>query len=118
MNASPILETSTLPEASGSFSCMVDGVRRAIAYRDIQYIESLENYVKIITDAKTYITRFTLKEAEEQLPKRLFVRISRSHIVNTTYANVIESDTIRVGSKELRIGKVYKRYVVGQFAGE
>jgi hypothetical protein len=103
---------------SGHFSCMVDGERQVIQYADIQYIESLENYLKIITKAKIYVTRLTLKEAEERLPRPTFVRISRSVIVNMTQADRKEPDAIWIGPKELRIGKVYKRYVAEQRAGE
>lgn len=102
----------------GHFACTVDGNRQAIPYADIQYIESLENYLKVRTRTKTHVTRLTLKEAEERLPRPLFVRISRSVIVNMTQADRRESDAVWIGSKELRIGKVYKRYVAGQLAGE
>lgn len=110
--------TSVIADESGYFSCVVDGDRQRIPYVDIQYIESLENYLKIITKSKTYVTRLTLKEAEERLAKRQFVRISRSYIVNRIHIDDIQADAVWIGQKELRIGKVYKRYVAGQFAGE
>ena len=112
-SATPVLE-----EEPGYFSCVVDGNRKAIPNDAIQYIESLENYLKIITKAKIYVTRLTLKEAEGRLPKRQFVRISRSYIVNMGYIDRKEPDAVWIGPKELRIGKVYKRYVAGQFADE
>lgn len=108
----------TIPEETGYFSCMVDGVRQTIAYADILYVESLENYLKIFTKQKVYITRLTLKEAEERLPRRQFIRISRSSIINRTHIDRKDADAIWIGTKELRIGKVYKRYVAEQFAGE
>ena len=110
--------SATSDDKSGYFSCVVDGNRQAIQYADIQYIESLENYLKIITKPKLYITRLTLKEAEERLPKHLFIRISRSYIVNMTHIDRKEPDVVWIASKELRIGKVYKRYVAGQFTRE
>jgi DNA-binding LytR/AlgR family response regulator len=97
------------------FTCTVDGNRQLIPHIDIQYIESLENYQKIVTKAKTYVTRLTLKEAEERLPKRQFIRISRSYIVNTGHVDRKEADAVWIGPKELPIGKVYKRYVADQF---
>ncbi|MFD2933770.1 LytR/AlgR family response regulator transcription factor [Spirosoma flavum] len=103
---------------SGSFSCVVDGNRQVISYADIQYIESLENYLKVITKPKIYVTRLTLKEAEERLPKRQFVRISRSYIVNMSHVDSTGPDAVWIGSKELRIGKVYKRYVAEQLSGD
>jgi hypothetical protein len=96
-------------ENIGVLSCMVDGIRQDISYSDIRYIESLENYLKVFTSSKTYIIRLTLKEAEARLPKRQFVRISRSHIVNATYVVRIDQDLVKVGEQELRIGKVFKR---------
>lgn len=111
---------STMPriEDTGYFSCMIDGNRQNIAYADIQYLESLENYLKIFTKQKVYITRLTLKEAEERLPKRQFIRISRSYIVHLIQVDKREPDAFWIGSKELRIGRVYKRYVMEQLAGE
>lgn len=114
----PLPLTSTVANESGNFSCVVNGSHQVISFADIQYIESLENYLKIITKSKTYVTRLTLKEAEERLPKQLFIRISRSYIVNRAHIDRNEPDVVWINSKELRIGKVYKRYVAGQFAGE
>ncbi|QHV99902.1 LytR/AlgR family response regulator transcription factor [Spirosoma endbachense] len=112
-----IMPAMPASDESGHFSCMVDGVREAIPYTDIQYIESLENYLKVITKAKTYVTRLTLKEAEERLPKRQFIRISRSCIVHITQVDRSEPDAFWIGAKELRVGKVYKRYVAEQLSG-
>ncbi|GAA4396314.1 hypothetical protein GCM10023187_04320 [Nibrella viscosa] len=58
-----------------------------------------------------------MKEAKARLPRRLFVRISRSHIVNIAHAVRVDQDLVRVGGKELRIGKVYKRHVLEQLPG-
>lgn len=104
----------TATNESGTFSCMVDGVRQAIPYSDIQYIESLENYLKIFTSRTLYVTRLTMKEAEERLPRRQFIRISRSCIVHTLWVSKREADAFWIDSKELRIGRVYKRYVTEQ----
>lgn len=108
-----IVPPATAVEAS-DFQCMVEGNRQLIPHAQIQYIESLENYVKIITKSKTYVTRLTLKEAEERLPKKQFIRISRSYIINATQVDRKEADTVWIGLKELPIGKVYKRYVDDQ----
>jgi len=114
----PMPGTAAIPDEPGYFSCIADGDRQAIPYADIQYIESLENYLKIITKSKTYVIRLTLKEAEERLPKRQFIRISRSYIINLAHVSNSGPDAVWIGAKELRIGKVYKRYVAGQLSGE
>ena len=93
------------------FQFVTDGTPHAISHDQILYLESLENYVKVITGSKTYLTRLTMKEAEARLPKPPFLRISRSHLVNTVHIRSTEPDAVHVGGTSLRIGKVYKRYV-------
>lgn len=99
-------------EVVGEFSCSVDGVRHNIPHQEIHYVESLENYVRIITAAnKPMIVRLSLKETEQRLPVPPFIRISRSCIVNTQHIKIINSDTVTVHGKELKVGKVFKKYV-------
>jgi hypothetical protein len=93
------------------FQFVTDGTPLAIPHDQVLYLESLENYVKVITGSKTYLTRLTMKEAEARLPKPPFLRISRSHLVNTAHIRSTETDAVHVGGTSLRIGKVYKRYV-------
>jgi hypothetical protein len=110
----PTAPTSSepIPEREPAFFQFVtDGTPHAIPHDHILYLESLENYVKVITGTKTYLTRLTMKEAEARLPKPPFLRISRSHLVNTAHIRGTEPDAVHVGSTSLRIGKVYKRYV-------
>jgi hypothetical protein len=108
--APPLTEPVPVREPA-FFQCVTDGTPQAIAHDQILYLESLENYVKVITGAKTYLTRLTMKEAEARLPKPPFLRISRSHLVNTAHIRSTEPDAVHVGGATLRIGKVYKRYV-------
>ena len=75
----------------------------------VLYLESLENYVKVVTDSRTYVTRLTLKQGEEILPD--FVRISRSHLINPQRLDSTSPDQVTVGGRPLRVGKVYKKYV-------
>ena len=110
------ISSTTRSVESDYLECMVNGERQTIPLSTILYIQSLENYLTIVTKPKTYITRLTLKEAEGRLPKPQFIRISRSHIVNVAQLETVDQDTVRIGGKELRIGKIYKRYVVEQLA--
>jgi two-component system LytT family response regulator len=49
---------------------------------EIEYVESAANYVVLRTRAGNHILRETLSNLESRLPPRLFLRISRSTIVN------------------------------------
>jgi len=48
--------------------------------------------VKVITARKTHLVRLSLKEAESKLPKPQFLRISRSHIINTFCVQTINGE--------------------------
>lgn len=98
-------------EVQTHFSFSSDGEKITIPVNGIIYIESLENYIKVFTDRKSYIARLALKQAEEDLPKDDFIRISRSQLVNIRHVSGVNGETLIVGRKEMKIGKVYKRYV-------
>ncbi len=108
--------TQPAPKAADSISatflnCTIDGLDRQIPVQQIQYLESLENYVRIVTAQKTYIARMSLKEAEAKLPRPAFLRISRSHIIHTVFITRTTSDAVYIQQQCFKIGKVFKRYV-------
>lgn len=98
------------------FAFTAEGRPHQLPLEKILYLESLENYVKIHTQAKTYVARLPLKEAEQRLPSPLFVRVSRSHILNTSHIHTHEPDYLKIGKQRFKIGKVYKKYVEDQLA--
>lgn len=98
------------------FNCMVEGAEKQIPLDQILYVESLENYVKVITNQKTYLVRLSMKEAEAKLPKSCFLRISRSHIVNTSRIEAADQINVKINGQFFKIGKVYKRYAEEQLA--
>jgi hypothetical protein len=87
-----------------------DGRQYSLDTGSIFYIESLENYIRIVTDPKPLLVRMSLKEAEQKLSPG-FIRISRSHLVNSVHIGSFTDDSIMVAGRELKIGKVYKKYV-------
>jgi two-component system LytT family response regulator len=53
-----------------------------VKVEDIDFVESAANYVVLRTHTGSHILRETLSNLESRLPARLFVRISRSILVN------------------------------------
>lgn len=104
-------EAPVSPKAapSGLFTFSVDGERKALPVDQVLYLESLENYVRVVTTSRTHVTRLTLKQGEEMLPA--FIRISRSHLINPQRLDSASPDEVVVAGRPLRVGKVYKRYV-------
>lgn len=83
-----------------------------LKYKDILWIEALENYVIFNTYKEKFTIHFTMKAIEQKLPSKLFTRVHRSYIVNTSSIEVIEDNSVIVktaeATKSIPIGKSYK----------
>jgi len=109
-------EVETKTTETEYFNFTAEGQAYQLPLENILYLESLENYVKIHTREKAYLSRLPLKEAEQRLPSPLFIRVSRSHILNTSHIHTREPDFLEIGEQQFKIGKVYKKYVEDQLA--
>jgi len=80
-----------------------------IIYEEIQYIEGLDDYIKIhIACQEPIVTRITMKNILEKLPPHEFIRIHRSFIVPVKKINSFRKNMVLVAGKELPIGVNYK----------
>ena len=70
-----------------------------LKFNDIQLVEAAGNYVCFHVGQQQVIVRATLKSIERKLPQGSFLRVSRSHIVNT---ESIERST-RVGRSKYQL---------------
>jgi DNA-binding LytR/AlgR family response regulator len=86
-------------------------------FKDILYIESLKEYIKIYTTDKIIITKYQLGQMEENLPKEDFLRIHRSFIVAREKIDAFTSTEIEINDKQLPIGRSYKELVHGLLEG-
>jgi DNA-binding LytR/AlgR family response regulator len=79
-----------------------------IEISEIQYIESLKDYVKIVSGDKPVVTLSSMKAIEEKLVSPDFIRVHRSYMVNLRKIQYIQRNYIKVGDKEIPIGDNYK----------
>lgn len=81
-----------------------------ISLKDILYIESLKDYVKVHLDdsQKTVLSLISLKALEEKLPSAKFMRIHRSFIVCLDKINAISKNSVFIGKTEITVGEQYK----------
>lgn len=71
-----------------------------INFKDIKYIESKREYVKIFLDGSEPITTLmSIKKLEETLPGNMFMRVHRSFIVNLDKITVVERNRIIFDNK-------------------
>jgi len=90
-----------------------------LAFADIKYVEGLKDYVIIHTkDAVKHLTAMNIKTMLEQLPATLFVRISKSFIVNLRFVHAASSHTVVLLDHQLPLGSVYKEKFLQLFSGQ
>lgn len=71
-----------------------------INFKDIKYIESKREYVKIFLEGSEPITTLmSIKKLEESLPDNIFMRVHRSFIVNLDKITVVERNRIVFDNK-------------------
>lgn len=83
-----------------------------VMLRDILFIESLKDYVKIMTEAGQVVTKYSITALEAMLPATDFIRVHRSFIVAASKIQSFSASSIHAGSSEIPIGKSYQREVL------
>ena len=84
-----------------------------IPVNDIEYIESLEDYIKIhMSNSKPVLTLMTLKGVLEKLPSSSFSRIHRSYIVANSKVKSIQNRKVMLSSSvELPVSESYLGFI-------
>jgi two-component system LytT family response regulator len=83
-----------------------------VLLRDLLYIESMRDYVKVVTTDATIITKQSISSVEGMLPERLFVRTHRSFIVSIAQIHSFTPESIELGNATVPIGKLYRNGVL------
>src|SRR5438552_11271639 len=76
-------------------------------FSEIIYIESQEEYIKIVTTRKVYFSKMTTKEIESFLPTHLFKRIHRSYIISISKIEFFTAEEVQVNGIPIPIGRSY-----------
>jgi len=79
-----------------------------IAISDIDYIESLKDYIKIYCNNKPILTLMSLKSIEANLPPDKFIRVHRSYIISIEKINYISRSKVFIGEKAIPISNSYR----------
>lgn len=74
----------------------------------INSIQANGDYITIKTDVKNYVVHTTLKKIEEKLPKNIFLRVHRSHIINIQKIIDIQDSTVLIGKEIIPVSKSNK----------
>jgi two-component system LytT family response regulator len=85
-----------------------------IYFSDILYVEGMQNYVTIYTQKGKYVTLLYLKNLEENLDSKSFIRVHKSYIVSIGKIEAIESNEIFIQSHRVPISRNYRDQVMEQ----
>lgn len=85
-----------------------------IFFNDILYVQGMQNYVTIYTSKGKYMTLLYLKNLEENLDKKAFIRVHKSYIVSIDKIEGIEGNEIFIRSNKIPISRNYHDMVIEQ----
>lgn len=79
-----------------------------INYEDLIYIEGQKAYVTFHTTNKKITALASLKDLEEKLPAKQFIRIHKSFIVSIKHIDALDGNLIEINKNQLPVGKSYR----------
>jgi DNA-binding LytR/AlgR family response regulator len=89
---------ATAPEAAAADYIFVKteskGKMTKVDFADIVYVEGLKNYVSIQTLDDRVVTLLNIKDLEERLPARHFMRVHKSYIVSLDKIRALDGNQI------------------------
>jgi two-component system LytT family response regulator len=79
-----------------------------ILFSDIIYIESQQEYIRVVTINKEYLSKMSTHEIEELLPSVLFKRIHRSYIISVSKIVSYTAEIVELKGVSIPIGRGYR----------
>lgn len=105
-------------ESNNSFlTVRTDRKNLKIPLDEILFIESLKDYIKVVTSTKNIVTNQSISAIEHVLPKNSFVRIHRSFIVSVNKIESFTNDSIGISMHDLPISRSYRLQVANLLRG-
>lgn len=95
----------------------VNKKKARVNLNSILYIESQKEYVKIVMEDRTIVTRYSISELENELPEG-FMRIHRSFIVSKSKIDFFDSQDVEIKGNQIPIGRNYRDYVKSTFGND
>ena len=87
-----------------------------INYDDLIFVEGQKAYVTFHSEGKKNVTALaSLRELEEKLPEKKFIRIHKSYIVSVKKIDSLEGNMIGIAGEKLPVGKSFKPKVAELF---
>ena len=108
---------ASMPGEMDYFFVRCDSKFEKVFFRDVSYIEALQNYAVIHVQGRKLITYITLTSLENQLPKDRFIKVHKSYIVSVAHIHAIEGNEILIGEARVPISRGLRDEVIRQIMG-
>jgi len=82
-----------------------EGRIEKIQFSEVQYLESMQNYVKIHTDRGVFVPLLTLKHCLARFPSSNFLQIHKSYAVNLDRVEALAGNQLIVNGQHLPISR-------------
>lgn len=99
------------------FFVRCDSKFEKVFFRDVSYIEALQNYAVIHVPGKKLITYITLTSLENQLPKDEFLKVHKSFLISVPHIKAIEGNEIIMENARIPISRSLRDEVIQQILG-
>lgn len=80
---------------------------KKIYLNDIILVESLKDYIRVITRHGKYVVHQTLSSFTDSLPPRKFLRIHRSYTISIDKVEALEGNSVEINGSLYVIGRSY-----------
>ena len=85
----------------------VDKKMMKIKLNDILFIESLKDYIKVMTVLGDYLVHKSMTSISEELPENNFLRIHRSFTIAINKIEFVEGNSVMIATRRIPIGRNY-----------
>lgn len=86
-----------------------------VYFNNILFIQGLKDYVVMHSENQKIITAMNIKTIYDQLPKDMFVRVSKSYVINVKHIGSVDNNTVYIGTNEIPIGNIYRDFFFNEF---
>ncbi|GAA4272752.1 response regulator [Aquimarina gracilis] len=104
-------ESTVNPDNNAFIYLKVEKKMQKVFLREIQYIESIRNYIKIKTVDREIVALKSISNIEETLPNTKFLRVHRSFIVSLDFIDSFSPSEIDIKGVKIPVGRNYKEIV-------
>ncbi|HXB06548.1 MAG TPA: LytTR family DNA-binding domain-containing protein [Puia sp.] len=104
--------SSAAEPAAGYFFIRCGSKYEKIYLNQILYIEGMQNYITLHTEKGKYVTLLYLKNLEENLDAKAFIRVHKSYIVSIDKIEAIEGNEILIQTHRIPMSRNHRDQVI------